>query len=83
MALYSLCYPTLADSDNEFIHDFRRRPDVRFRDVATSIDVSTIKQLCDDLNTSGVCISGRLEAVTVCEFDGKAVADLERMEFTA
>lgn len=31
--LYTLCYPTLSKSDNEFIRSFRREHDLPFRDV--------------------------------------------------
>jgi hypothetical protein len=31
--LYTLCYPTLTDRDNEFIRSFRRKHDLPYRDI--------------------------------------------------
>ncbi|MEZ5572279.1 MAG: hypothetical protein R3E64_09660 [Halioglobus sp.] len=171
--LYTLCYPTLSDKDNEFIRSFRREYDLPFRDVvehhftivfgisdipmekyvehvttnlqgqrkikfvcryaalgddsetddfyvfltpdeglsdicrlhdklytgefkrfhrveipyiphigiATMADARKIQSLCDDLNSDSFIIAGAIESATICEYDGKKVVDLKRVEF--
>ncbi|MEP5837486.1 MAG: 2'-5' RNA ligase family protein [Marinobacter sp.] len=167
--LYSLCYPSLSEADNEFIHSFRRQHDLPFlnlvehhftmafgiaeidRDLyiahvrnqlagqkkiqfhcryamlgnddsdenyyvflvpdegysdicllhnrlyrgylqpfhrveipyiphiglATVADAHKVKSLCDELNDNGLSIAGSIDALTICEFDGHRIADLE------
>lgn len=175
MTLYSLCYPTLCEEDDEFIRSYRREHDLPYRDVvnhhftivfgirdlakdvyirhvrdiaashpsisfvcryamlgndavddnyyvflvpdegysmisllhdrlytgpfapfhrldipyiphigiATIADAPKIKGLCDKLNSTGVHISGTLNHITVCEYDGNHITDLERINFGA
>ena len=47
--------------------------------IATNPDASKIKGLCDHLHATGLDISGTLDHITVCEYDGKAITDLERV----
>ncbi len=51
--------------------------------IATIPSASRIKHLCDDLNAAGVRISGTLNHITVCEYDGNRITDLERINFSA
>jgi hypothetical protein len=45
--------------------------------IATIPNAATIKALCDQLNSLPVAIHGRIEAITLCSFDGLRIADLE------
>ena len=45
--------------------------------IATIPDAVRVKTLCDQLNTSGVEIHGKIDALTVCSYDGSKINDLE------
>jgi hypothetical protein len=47
--------------------------------VATMADAPKVKALCDRLNSTGVNISGTLNYITVCEYDGRRITDLEHI----
>jgi len=47
--------------------------------LATMTEPRAVKRLCDELNQSGLEINGRVDAVTVCEFQGSKIATLEEI----
>ena len=49
--------------------------------IATIADAPRVKRLCDKLNATGINISGTLNHITVCEYDGNRITDLERIGF--
>jgi hypothetical protein len=51
--------------------------------IATISDAPKVKRLCDDLNATGVNISGSLNHITVCEYDSNCIIDLERINLKA
>ena len=49
--------------------------------IATIPDARKIQSLCDELNADSLRIAGTLESVTICEYDGTKVVDLEQVDF--
>ena len=45
--------------------------------VATIPDAARVKALCDELNTTGIEISGQINSITVGEYDGSKISNLE------
>ena len=45
--------------------------------IATMADASRVKALCDALNAKGVEIHGRIDALTICAYDGSTITDVE------
>jgi hypothetical protein len=45
--------------------------------IATIPDAVRIKALCDELNSTPVNIHGRIDAITLCSYDGSKITDLE------
>ena len=51
--------------------------------VATISDNQRVKMLCDELNETGLEISGSLDGITVGQYDGSVVQKVETLKFTA
>ena len=51
--------------------------------IGTLTDSNQIKGLCTELNKTDLRITGKLEGVTICEYDGKFIKDLEYVRFSA
>lgn len=49
--------------------------------IATNPDAAAIKTLCDELNDRGLHIEGRIDSITVAQYDGRVITDLERIGF--
>ncbi len=45
--------------------------------IATIPDAARIKALCDQLNSAPITIHGRIDAITLCSYDGSKITDLE------
>ncbi|MGI8908816.1 MAG: 2'-5' RNA ligase family protein [Candidatus Sumerlaeaceae bacterium] len=45
--------------------------------IATIADRRRIKELCDELNSTGLTIHGRISSITVCSYDGSKIEALE------
>ncbi len=45
--------------------------------IATIPDAACIKGLCDELNALPITVNGRIEALTLCSYDGSKITDLE------
>jgi hypothetical protein len=45
--------------------------------IATIPNASRIKSLCDELNSTGIEICGQINSITVSEYDGSKITDLE------
>lgn len=59
------------------------RPDIPFIPhigIATHRDAAVIKALCDSLNDQGLHIEGHLDSITVAEYDGNVITNLEEIE---
>lgn len=48
--------------------------------IATIPDAPQIKALCDGLNSSGVIVSGEIDTISVCSYDGSKITDLETFQ---
>lgn len=48
--------------------------------IATLSDAPRIKALCDELNSIGVSISGEIDTISVCSYDGSKITDLETFQ---
>lgn len=51
--------------------------------IATIADAPRIKALCDELNATGVSISGEINTMSVCSYDGSRITDLETFQCQA
>jgi len=49
--------------------------------IATIPDARKIQSLCDELNAERINITGTLDSVTICAYDGTKVVDLESIKF--
>jgi hypothetical protein len=45
--------------------------------IATIPNAQLIKALCQELNSIGVAISGQIDTISVCSYDGSKITDLE------
>src|SRR5687768_15056856 len=44
--------------------------------IATLKDVGRCKELADELNGKGLCVAGKVDAISIVEYNGRAVTDL-------
>jgi len=49
--------------------------------IATIPDSWKVKALCEELNESGLNITGSLDGITICEYTGSVINDLEYVQF--
>ena len=50
--------------------------------IATIPDANLIKNLCDELNSKDINITGNISSLTVSEYDGSKITDIERFRFS-
>lgn len=50
--------------------------------IATIPDGRKVKKLCDELNRTGLEITGSLDGITIGQYDGAVVRDLKALKFT-
>ena len=51
--------------------------------IATIKDATRCKELADELNAAGPSLAGRIDGITVVEYDGKIVTDLRHFALGA
>ena len=89
---YAFLVPNQGYSEISLLHDRlysgefapHRRLDIPYIPhigIATLPDARQIKTLCDELNARGLCIQGTLDSLTICEYDGRRINDLETVGF--
>lgn len=49
--------------------------------IASNLDPSDAKNLCDELNAQGVKVTGRVDALTVAALENAKITDLATLEF--
>lgn len=91
---YVFLVPDKGNSDISLLHDqiykgklnkFHRLdiPFIPHIGIATIPDAQKVKELCDELNSSSISISGSIDSITICEYDGKIISDIANIEFKA